>query len=144
MLLLHLSFCVGPQEDCVIGAAIGDLDEAGDEVASILQFYQSVGTVDGLPNQGSPPQDIPVLVNVADYHPIPDSPDQVGSILESNQRWAASPKDFSHSSSPVGAQWASHVSACRREPLLIEKPARRNPPSSVWAIWEAYCHPASS
>jgi hypothetical protein len=39
---------------------------------------------------------------------------------------AASPKDASHSSSPVEVQQASHVSAWRREPALIEKPARRD------------------
>ncbi len=65
-LLLNLSLCVGPQQDRVVGAAIDNLDETGDEVASIRELYQSIGTVNALPNQGSPPQDIPVLVNPAE------------------------------------------------------------------------------
>lgn len=66
LLLPNPPFGVGPQEDGVIGAAIDNLDEAGDEVASVLELYQSVGTVNGLPNQGSPPQDIPVFVDAAE------------------------------------------------------------------------------
>ena len=85
-LLLNLSLCVGPQDDRVVGAAIDNLDKARDEVSSVLQLYQPLGAVNRLPNQGSPPQEISVLVNAAEQHPVADAAKQIGSILESNQR----------------------------------------------------------